>query len=169
MADFALEATPDLRDHLGVLLNDVRSMMVPATPELRHWLVLIVDDDPSVHIITRAALGKLFVQGRGLEFEMMLTASDALTYLQANRNVALILLDQRLETADAWLAIAREVRYTLGLDRVRIVLRSGGDVQELRKQVVGLDVTEVIGKSSTTLQELRAVVVQSLEDFAQTA
>ena len=131
------------------------------------WHVLIADDDPSVQAVTHAALRHIIVAGRPLMLASATTVAEVHAWLATHREPALLLLDIGLDTPDAGLILARQVREVLGNHTVRILLRSGRDPTDLRAAAAGLDVSDVLGKTSGTLQELRMAVIAPLEVYAR--
>lgn len=89
------------------------------------WQILIVDDDPDVHLTTEFALGNEIIQGRSLKFLHAHSAAEAERILAAPNDIAVILLDVVMESDDAGLRLVRTIRDTLGLIVPRIILRTG--------------------------------------------
>lgn len=89
------------------------------------WRVLIVDDEPDIHAVTRLALRGFSFEGRGLEWLTAKTAGEAHALLSKEPDIALVLLDVVMETPRAGLELAHWIRKTLGNRVVRIVLRTG--------------------------------------------
>lgn len=103
-------------------------VQVPAAPDMtprREWLVLVVDDEPAVHTVTRLALEGFEVAGAVVRLQHVHSAAEARAFLQQEPDVALILLDVMMETDSAGLELARWIRLTLNNPFVRIVLRTG--------------------------------------------
>lgn len=89
------------------------------------WQILIVDDDPDVHLTTEFALANEVIQGRGLQFLHAYSAAEAERLLAVPNDIAVILLDVVMESDDAGLRLVRVIRDTLGLTVPRIILRTG--------------------------------------------
>src|SRR4051812_40963950 len=89
------------------------------------WRVLIVDDDVDVHVVTKFSLSNACFQGRRLSFLHAYSGEEALHILDNTPDIALVLLDVIMETSDAGLSVARQIRDTLHNHLVRIVLRTG--------------------------------------------
>lgn len=89
------------------------------------WRILIVDDDPDVHVTTEFALGSETILNRPLQFLHAYSASEAETLLTKLNDIAVILLDVVMETDDAGLRLVHTIRDTLGLSTPRIILRTG--------------------------------------------
>lgn len=89
------------------------------------WRILITDDDDEVHVATAYALRNVRIAGRPLTLLHARSAAEALDMLRAHDDVAVAMLDVVMDTPDAGLRLVREIRDTLGLDAIRIVLRTG--------------------------------------------
>jgi len=89
------------------------------------WRILIVDDDPDVHVTTEFALGSEIILNRPLQFLHAYSAHEAESLLGKLNDVAVILLDVVMETDDAGLQLVHTIRETLGLSTPRIILRTG--------------------------------------------
>jgi signal transduction histidine kinase len=89
------------------------------------WCILIVDDDPDVHVTTEFALGSEIILNRPLQFLHAYSAHEAEALLGKLNDVAVILLDVVMETDDAGLQLVHTIRETLGLSTPRIILRTG--------------------------------------------
>ena len=100
----------------------------PETRETEHqssWLILIIDDEPSVHDATRLALRGIIIEGRPLTFLHAFTAAEARAILAERRDIAIALLDVVMESEDAGLRLTRYIREELGNQAIRIILRTG--------------------------------------------
>ena len=97
----------------------------PATENPSNWLVLIIDDEPSVHDATLLALRGLIVEGRPLAFLHAFTAAEARALLAERNDIAVALLDVVMESEDAGLQLIHYIRDELGNQALRIILRTG--------------------------------------------
>lgn len=142
----------------------------PASPSasLAPWLVLIVDDDPSVHSVTKLALRDLMHAGRKLLFLSAYSAAEARQILASYSDVALVLLDVVMESEDAGLSLARAIREELGNQYVRIILRTGqpGQAPE-REVVVRYDINDYRAKDELTAARLWTSVLTALRAYEQ--
>ncbi|MCU0756666.1 MAG: SpoIIE family protein phosphatase [Xanthomonadales bacterium] len=130
------------------------------------WRVLIVDDEPAMHVVTRLALSDLRFRDRGLSFVSAYSGAEAVSLLARESDVALMLLDVVMESEDAGLRVIRQVREQLGNDQVRIVLRTGqpGRAPE-RDVVLTYDINDYKEKTELTAQKLTTTVVSSLRAY----
>jgi diguanylate cyclase (GGDEF)-like protein len=134
--------------------------------ELGSWKILIVDDEPSVHQVTRLALQDFRFAGRELLFLGAYSASEAISLLTEHPDVALILLDVVMETPDAGLKLVREVRETLGNRAVRIIMRTGQPGQAPERRVVAeYDINDYKEKTELTATKLFTTVFSALRAY----
>lgn len=132
------------------------------------WTVLVVDDDESVHSITRLVLTGLTFRNRPIELFSAYTAANGIDILRARPEVALVLLDVVMETDDAGLRAVQQVREELNNVNVRVVLRTGqpGKAPE-RDVVVRYEIDGYELKTEQTSQNLVTVVIAALRSFDQ--
>ena len=134
------------------------------------WRILIVDDDVDVHVVTKFALSSTSFQGRRLSFLHAYSAHEAIRILGDTPDIALILLDVIMETPEAGLRLARQVREELHNDLVRIVLRTGQPGQALEHSIiVDYDINDFWCKADLTTRKLFTTVIASLRAYATLA
>ncbi|MEN9865888.1 MAG: hypothetical protein RL748_1478 [Pseudomonadota bacterium] len=134
--------------------------------EEKLWLVLIVDDDLDVHAVTRLALHKIRFKGRGLKFLSAYSRREAFAVMRDTPDIALVLLDVVMETDDAGLSLARQIREELQNHIVRVVLRTGQPGQAPEQRVVmEYDINDYKSKTELTAQKLFTTVVSSLRAY----
>ncbi len=130
------------------------------------WLVLIVDDDDSVHQATRFALDDFRFENRALRILSAYSAEEARDVIADHADAAVILLDVVMESEHVGLDLVRWIRDELSNNRVRIVLRTGqpGFAPEL--QVVrDYDINDYKQKSEMTAARLVTTVYSALRSF----
>lgn len=154
-----------------VFLDDEDDIDVVGEDEvgLAPWKILIVDDEPDVHMATKLALKGFEFDGRPLEFLTAESGKEAREILAAESELALILLDVVMESDDAGLKLVDHIRNDLGYHNVRIVLRTGqpGQAPE-RDVIVRYDINDYKEKtdlSSTKLFTLVYSVLRSYRDI----
>ncbi|WP_404415569.1 DUF3369 domain-containing protein [Marinospirillum sp.] len=130
------------------------------------WKVLIVDDEPEVHSITRLALCDFVFDGRSLEFLSAHSGAEAKQLISQHPDTALMFLDVVMETDDAGLQVARHVRDEAKNNMTRIVLRTGqpGQAPE-RRVILDYDINDYKTKTELTSQKLFTTAVASLRSF----
>jgi CheY-like chemotaxis protein len=128
---------------------------------------LIVDDDVDVHVVTKFSLSNACFMGRRLSFLHAYSGEEALTTLRNNPDVALVLLDVIMETSDAGLRVANQIRSELKNELVRIVLRTGQPGQALEHSIIlDYDINDFWCKTDLTTRKLFTTVISSLRNYA---
>ncbi|MBZ9610126.1 DUF3369 domain-containing protein [Rheinheimera maricola] len=130
------------------------------------WKVLIVDDEPEVHAVTKLALSDFSFQNKNLNFISAYSGAEAKALLQQHPDTAIILLDVVMETDDAGLIVARYIREELHNEHVRIILRTGQPGQAPERQVIiNYDINDYKSKTELTAQKLFTVIMSSLRSY----
>jgi CheY-like chemotaxis protein len=138
-----------------------------AAPVPAPWRVLIVDDDVDVHVVTKFSLSNACFQGRRLSFLHAYSGDEALHILRTTPDIALVLLDVIMETSEAGLKVARQIRDELHNKLVRIVLRTGQPGQALEHSIIlDYDINDFWCKSDLTTRKLFTTVISSLRSYA---
>jgi signal transduction histidine kinase len=138
----------------------------PQAPAAGAWRILVVDDDPEVHAVTRLALGEFSFEGRTLEILSAHSAAQARELWQRERGIALALVDVVMETDQAGLELVRFIRDEQGDDNVRIVLRTGQPGQAPALEVIQqYEIDDYRTKTELTFQRLHVVVTTALRTY----
>ncbi len=132
------------------------------------WRLLVVDDEPDVHRATTFALAGVRILGRALHFLHAYSAAEASQILNAERDVAVVLLDVVMEREDAGLALVKTIRQDLRLNELRIILRTGqpGYAPEI-ETIHDFDINDYKTKSELTRTKLYATVTAALRAYEQ--
>jgi len=131
------------------------------------WKILIADDDPSVHLVTKLALGDFTFEGRRLDLLSALGEDDTRRLLVENPDIALILLDVVMDTMDSGFALVKYIRETLKNKDVRIIMRTGqsGNAPEDRI-IINYDINDFKDKTELTVAKLRTTLISSLRTYS---
>ena len=130
------------------------------------WKVLIVDDEPDIHAVTKIALSGFEFLGRRLELHHCYSGAEAKVFLKQHNDIAVILLDVVMETDDAGLCVVEHVRNNLGNQMVRIILRTGNPGQAPERRVItDYDINDYKEKSELTAQKLFTLMYSSLRSY----
>jgi len=131
------------------------------------WILLVVDDDPEVHAVTRLALDGVAFEGRPLEILSAASAAEARQVLHARRDISLILLDVVMETDTAGLDLVHHIREELRNATVRIVLRTGQPGQAPAREVISrYEIDDYCTKTELTFERLYVRVMAALRTYA---
>lgn len=130
------------------------------------WTILIVDDEPDIHEVTKLALKGFSYLGRSVEYLSAYSAREAVDLVDAHDDLALILLDVVMENDHAGLEFARWLRDERGNLETRIVLRTGQPGQAPERQaVLAYDINDYKAKSELTADRLFGAVVTALRGY----
>ena len=130
------------------------------------WKVLIVDDEPEIHEVTRLVLGSFRFEGRPIDFISASSAEEAKTLLRDGDDIAVMLLDVVMENERAGLALVQWVRETLGNKNIRIVLRTGQPGQAPEHEVISsYDINDYKEKTELTAQKLSTTLYAALRGW----
>ncbi len=131
------------------------------------WRILIVDDEPSVHVTTKLVLNNFHFMNRELSFFSAYSAAEAKTLLRHRDDFALIFLDVVMEEEDSGLKLVRYIREELKNQFVRIVLRTGqpGYAPEERV-VIDYDINDYKTKTELTVTKMTTTLIAALRGYS---
>ena len=132
----------------------------------KNWKVLIVDDEPEIHTITKMALRDFEFNGKGLEFISAYSGAEAKELIFKHMDTSLIFMDVVMEHEEAGLEAVKFIREEAKNDLARIILRTGqpGQAPE-RRVILDYDINDYKTKTELTSQKLFTSVVASLRSF----
>ena len=76
----------------------------------QYWKLLLIDDEPEVHEVTRLVLGGFRFEGKALQFLSAYSVNEAKQLLQNHDDIAVTLLDVVMETDTAGLDLVKYIR-----------------------------------------------------------
>jgi len=130
------------------------------------WKVLIVDDSPEVHDLTKLVFRRFRFEGKSIEFISAYSGSESLELLRDSDGVALVLLDVVMENDHAGLDVAKAIREDLHNKLIRIILRTGQPGQAPEVQVaIDYDINDYKDKADLTSSRLISTVVTALRGY----
>lgn len=134
----------------------------------RFWKVLIVDDEPDVHSLTKLLLRNFNYRKRGLNFLSAFSATEARDVMRDNPDIALVLLDVVMETEHAGLALVDYIRTDLNNKSTQIVIRTGQPGQAPPLTVVSNHgINDYKEKTEITQQSMILTVVKALRLYEE--
>ncbi len=161
-------AAGDLSDELSFAPEpELQQALLPSQRSIPPpWKILIVDDEPEIHVITQLALGGLSLDGRAISVQSAHSAEEARQILAADSDIALVLLDVVMEREHAGLELARWIRRELGNQAIRIVLRTGqpGLAPEQRV-MLDYDINDYRAKTELTAQRLVTTILGGIRSY----
>src|SRR5690242_13752333 len=78
-----------------------------------NWKILIVDDEPEIHTLTKLVLKDFEFEGRGLTFLSAYSAKEAKIIIATTPDIALAFMDVIMEDEHAGLDLVKYVRNEL--------------------------------------------------------
>jgi CheY-like chemotaxis protein len=127
------------------------------------WVILSVDDDELVHVVTRRALRDLRFEGRRMHVLAAESATEAREKLVRHPHIDLILLDVAMESPQSGLDLLRELRRKPQHRRTRIILRTGKrGLASPIEMVTRYEIDGYYPKGDLSLDALQLQVVTSL-------
>ena len=130
------------------------------------WKIIIVDDEPTVHQVTKLALKNLVFENKPLTFISGYSSQEAKELIAAHSDTALILLDVVMDINDAGLQVVQYIREELQNKRVRIILRTGqpGEAPE-ESVIINYDINDYKLKVELTRQKLLTTTIAALRSY----
>ena len=131
------------------------------------WKILIIDDEDEIHQSTKFALKGIKILDKTIDTYHAYSAAEGLEKIRATPNLALILLDVVMESADAGLRLVDPIR-NLGYTEVRIILRTGqpGYAPELTV-MSEYDINDYRTKSELTRTRLISCLTTAFRSYQQ--
>lgn len=147
-------------------VRDAMDTRAPNTP----WLVLVIDDEPEVHAITRLALRDCEFLARRLEFLSARNAAEARATLARHPDIALAFIDVVMETEHAGLDLVAFIRQVMGNETMRLILRTGqAGVAPEREVIRDFDVNDYLTKTGISSGRLYTATIVALRTYAHLA
>ncbi len=130
------------------------------------WKIFIVDDDRSIHDVTKLVLRDLVFENKKLAFLQAYTIEEAKKIMQDNPDIAVIMLDVVMEEDDSGLKFVKFIREELNNHLVRIVLRTGqpGLAPE-NKIITHYDINDYKEKTELTSNKLNTLIITLLRSY----
>ena len=128
--------------------------------------VIIADDEPEVHSVTRFVLKDYKFQGKRLEFLSAYSGAEAKKLLEEHPDASLILLDIVMENDDAGLDVAEYIRESLHNNLIRIILRTGQPGMAPEEDVISrYDVNDYKEKTELTDRKFKTAMTMALRAY----
>ncbi|MBF0147232.1 MAG: EAL domain-containing protein [Magnetococcales bacterium] len=158
------ELVDDMYAEDRLFAEDRLSTAVVAAPSI--WKILVIDDEPDIHQLTRMVLRGLRFDGLGIEVISGFNGREACAIMEQTPDVAVLLLDVVMETDQAGLEVVRHIREELKNGFVRIILRTGQAGQAPEPEVIAqYDINDYREKTELTSQKLITAVTSALRAY----
>lgn len=138
----------------------------PVESEIAPWTVLLVDDEPEMHSITRLALRDINYDGHGLRFMVANSAEEARALMADEPQIALAFIDVVMETDTAGLDLVTYIRQQRGDKTMRIILRTGQPGMAPERNVIrDFDINDYLHKTDATSNKLYTSTLSALRSY----
>lgn len=131
------------------------------------WQVLIVDDEPEVHAVTRLALRRFRFEDKPLVVHTAASAEEGLAIArQLGDELAMALIDVVMETEQAGLDLVKAIREEVDNHITRLVLRTGQPGYAPESDVVrDYDINDYKEKTELTAQKFHTLMYGGLRNY----
>jgi CheY-like chemotaxis protein len=133
-----------------------------------NYTVLVVDDDPDIHELTRMSLKRMEYQNTPIHLESVNSGAEAIAYMQAHPDTPVILLDVVMENDRSGLDVVHAIRGQQGNELVRILLRTGQPGIAPEKEVIdAYDIDGYLPKAELTQRRLYTAVRTAIKHHSE--
>ncbi|MDR0570143.1 MAG: DUF3369 domain-containing protein [Clostridiales Family XIII bacterium] len=130
------------------------------------WKVMVIDDEQSVHDVTRYMLKRFIFMDKGVELIGAYSSKEAELILEKERGIALMLVDVVMETDDAGLRLIKWYRDASINPCTRIVLRTGQPGQAPEQNIImEYDLHDYKTKTELTSDKLYTTIISGLRAY----
>jgi response regulator RpfG family c-di-GMP phosphodiesterase len=128
--------------------------------------LLVVDDEPDIHRLTRLNLKGFTFAGRPLQLLDAYSAQEAQTLLVQEEAIAVALIDVVMESEDAGLRLVEYIRRELDNRMIRLLIRTGQPGVAPERQVIdNFDIDGYHDKTELTAQRLYTSVRTAIKSY----
>ncbi len=130
------------------------------------WKVLVVDDEPDVHAITRLSLKNFSFADRGVEFLDAMSGKEAEAILKNTPDIAVAMIDVVMETEDAGLRLVKFIREELRNTAIRLIIRTGQPGSAPERYVIDhYDIDDYKDKTELIAQKLYTTMRSAVKAY----
>lgn len=131
------------------------------------WQVLVVDDEPEVHAVTRLALRRFRFENKPLIVHTAANTDEALAIVrELGDELAMALIDVVMESEQAGLDLVKAIREEVGNHLTRLVLRTGQPGYAPESEVVrDYDINDYKEKTELTAQKFQTMMYGGLRNY----
>ena len=130
------------------------------------WKILIIDDEPDIHSVTKLVLNKLQIDGKGLEFISAYSGAEAREILNEQHDIAVAIVDVVMETVNSGLDVIKFIREELNNRSIRLVLRTGQPGEAPEESVIrDYDINDYKNKTELTDIKLKTLLYATIRSY----
>ena len=130
------------------------------------WRILVIDDDESVHQVTKLVLADAEIEHRQLEIISAFSSKEAKDILLKDDSFCMAFVDVVMETDHAGLELVQWIREDLKNQAIRLILRTGqaGAAPEARV-IKDFDINDYKEKTDFTANKMITTVYASIRAY----
>ncbi|WP_022941315.1 HD domain-containing phosphohydrolase [Psychromonas hadalis] len=130
------------------------------------WNILIVDDEPAVHDVTRLVLRNSVILDRKLALHSAYSAQEAKVLLSSDIDFCMGFIDVVMESEHAGLDLINWIREDLKNSTIRLILRTGQAGNAPEESVIShYDIHDYKTKTELTQRKLTTCVYSSIRSY----
>jgi len=132
----------------------------------KHWHILIVDDEPAIHDVTRLVLKNSTILDRKLTLHSAYSAKEAKQLLQSDVEFCMGFIDVVMENEHAGLDLINWIREDHKNTTIRLILRTGQAGNAPEESVISqYDIHDYKTKTELTQRKLATCVYSSIRSY----
>ena len=130
------------------------------------WKILVVDDEAGIHDVTRLVLRRMKYDELPVELLSAYSAQEAEEVIKTTPNIAVAIIDVVMENDQAGLDLVKVIRNHYGMNRIRIILRTGNPGMAPEREVIQhFEIDDYRDKTELTADRLFTAVYTALRSF----
>ncbi|NQZ89130.1 MAG: DUF3369 domain-containing protein [Colwellia sp.] len=142
------------------------STLIEKVEKAKVWRILVIDDDESVHQVTRLVLSEAIIEHRALDIVSAYSSKEARKILLEDDSFCMAFVDVVMETDHAGLELVEWIRNILKNQAIRLILRTGqaGTAPEA-KVIKEFDINDYKEKTDFTAGKMTTTVYASIRAY----
>ena len=133
---------------------------------VKPWKVLVVDDEPDIHNVTKLVLAGFELESVPLELIHAYSAEEAKKIIHEHDDIAVGFIDVVMETSDAGLRLIKYIRDEAQNHTMRLVLRTGQPGEAPEDTVIkDYDINDYKNKTELTASKMKTLMFSTLRSY----
>ncbi len=130
------------------------------------WKILIADDEPDVHTLTKTVLKNYTYKDKPLQFISTYSGKETIDVVKKNKDIVLIILDVIMEDDDSGLQVVKTIRDVFNNHTAQIILRTGqpADLPE-NDVVMKYEINDYKEKTELTSKKLITSITTAIRTY----
>lgn len=164
--EIARDVSPKALGEKAPLSEDSPPDLYRVPPQSSAWKVLVVDDEPDVHAVTRLSLKNFRFADRDIVLLNAMSGEAARELLENHADIAVALIDVVMETEDAGLRLVDFIREELRNRAMRLIIRTGQPGAAPERYVIDhYDIDDYKDKTELIEQKLYTTIRSAIKAY----